>query len=60
MNDLTMTLKTDSFAVAEVRSATDLHVTLKVAEADSWNAESLRKLSAMLAGVAGVLEAGAR
>ena len=57
MNDLTMTLKTDSFAVAEVRSTSNLHVTLTVAGTDQWNAESLRKLAAMLAGVAATLEA---
>lgn len=57
MNDLTMTLKTDSFAVAEVRSTSDLHVALKIAETDQWNAGALRKLSAMLAGVAATLEA---
>jgi hypothetical protein len=55
MNDLTMTLKTDSFAVAEVRSTSNLHVSLVIAKTDQWNAASLLKLSAMLAGVAGML-----
>ena len=57
MNDLMMMLKTASFAVAEVRATSNLHVTLTVAGTDQWNAESLRKLAAMLAGVAATLEA---
>jgi hypothetical protein len=60
MNDLTMKLKTDSCAVAEVRATSNLHVALKIAETDRRNAEALRKLSAMLPGVATVLEANAR
>lgn len=58
--NLTMTLKTDSCAVAEVLATSHLHVALQVADTDQWNAEALRKLSAMLAGVAGVLEANPR
>jgi len=55
-----MTLKTDSFAVAEVRSTSDLHVALKITETDQPNSASLLKLSAMLAGVAGMLRTGER
>jgi hypothetical protein len=58
VNELHLTLVTENKAVAEIDSSSDQHVTLKVNDKDTWNAEGLLKLSAMLKGVATVLAAG--
>lgn len=55
--NLKINLKTDGFALAEVESATDKHVVLKIDGTDKWDADGLLKLSALLKGVAAILTA---
>lgn len=57
MTDLQVKLKTETFAVAEVKAVSEQHVILVIEATDKWNAASLLKLSAMLQGVAATLVA---
>lgn len=59
MNDLHVTLKTHSRAVATVDAVTEQHVTIAIEPTAQWNAEGLNKLAAMLKGVAATLAATA-
>ena len=57
MRKLITTLRTENMSQAEVEAVSDLHVVLKIAQTDQWNAEGLLKLAAMLKGMAHALDA---
>lgn len=59
MNQLLVSLKTDSMAIARVEAVTEQHVTIVIDGSDKWNAEGLNKLAALLKGVAATMVATA-
>jgi len=57
MANLTMKLEADNLAQAEVTSASERAVYVKLDAREKWDAAGLLRLSAMLRGVAHTLEA---
>ena len=57
VNHMEIKFKADNFAVAEVTTLSEQHVSLKLDATDKWDAAGLLKLSALLKGVAAALVA---